>query len=49
MKAIAKQDPAVYAAIQGELARQEDGLEMIASENFVSPAVLQAMGSVFTN
>ncbi len=49
MKAIEKQDPAVYAAMMGELARQEDGLEMIASENFVSPAVLQAMGSIFTN
>ena len=42
-------DPAIYALIQRESARQEDGLEMIASENFVSRAVLEAMGSVLTN
>jgi len=42
-------DPEVYAAIKGELARQREGLEMIASENFVSPAVLEAMGTVLTN
>ena len=49
MKAIEKQDPTIFAAMRGELARQETGLEMIASENFVSPAVMQAMGSVLTN
>ena len=42
-------DPAVFASIQRELAREEDGLELIASENYVSPAVLEAQGSVLTN
>jgi glycine hydroxymethyltransferase len=42
-------DPVVAALIQRETARQEDGLEMIASENFCSRAVLEAMGSVLTN
>ena len=42
-------DPEVHATLVRELGRQEDGLEMIASENFVSPAVLEAMGSVLTN
>ncbi len=42
-------DPAVWALIQRETARQEEGLELIASENFVSRAVLEAMGSVLTN
>ena len=42
-------DAVVAALIQRETARQEDGLEMIASENFVSRAVLEAMGSVLTN
>jgi glycine hydroxymethyltransferase len=42
-------DPAVAQAIQAEVRRQHEGLEMIASENFVSEAVLEAMGSVFTN
>jgi len=44
-----KQDKAVYDIIQDELVRQTDHLEMIASENFTSPAVMEAMGSVFTN
>jgi len=43
------QDKAVYDIIQDELIRQTDHLEMIASENFTSPAVMEAMGSVFTN
>lgn len=43
------QDPKIYKLIQQELARQRGGLEMIASENFVSPAILEAMGSVLTN
>lgn len=43
------QDPKVYKAIQGELKRQQEGMELIASENYVSPAVLEALGSVFTN
>ncbi|RMG52728.1 MAG: serine hydroxymethyltransferase [Acidobacteria bacterium] len=42
-------DPDVYQAIQNEIRRQSGGLEMIASENFASEAVLEAMGSVFTN
>ncbi len=42
-------DPQIAAAIDDEARRQHDGLELIASENFVSEAVLEAMGSVFTN
>ncbi|MGO3362469.1 MAG: serine hydroxymethyltransferase [Corynebacterium sp.] len=42
-------DPEVASAIAGELSRQRDTLEMIASENFVPRAVLQAQGSVLTN
>src|SRR5215813_11045172 len=42
-------DPQIFQAIQGELDRQEFKLEMIASENFVSKAVLEAVGSVLTN
>jgi glycine hydroxymethyltransferase len=42
-------DPLIANAIDNEVARQADGLELIASENFVSEAVLEAMGSVFTN
>lgn len=43
------QDEAVYKAIRGETARQKNTIELIASENFVSPAVLEAVGSVLTN
>ncbi len=46
---IAKNDPAVWSAIANEIERQADGLEMIASENYTSPAVMQAAGSVLTN
>src|SRR5437870_1411904 len=42
-------DPQVAEAIDNEARRQHEGLELIASENFVSEAVLEAMGSVFTN
>jgi hypothetical protein len=42
-------DPDVALAIDNETRRQHEGLELIASENFVSEAVLEAMGSVFTN
>jgi len=46
---LAQADPEVAAAIDHEILRQHEGLEMIASENFVSEAVLEAAGSVFTN
>jgi glycine hydroxymethyltransferase len=42
-------DPEVAAAVDAEILRQHEGLEMIASENFVSEAILEAAGSVFTN
>ncbi len=42
-------DPAIWNLIRAETLRQEEGLELIASENFVSPAVLEAAGSVLTN
>jgi glycine hydroxymethyltransferase len=42
-------DPEVAAAIEGERRRQKDGIELIASENYVSEAVLRAVGSVLTN
>ena len=46
---LAQADPEVAAALDHETLRQHEGLEMIASENFVSEAVLEAAGSVFTN
>ena len=46
---LSQEDPEIAQAIKHELARQRDKLEMIASENFTSPAVLEASGSVFTN
>ncbi len=46
---LAQADPETAAAIDQEIRRQHEGLEMIASENFVSRAVLEAAGSVFTN
>jgi len=46
---LAEVDPEVFGAIQKELDRQNSRLELIASENFVSEAVLEAAGSVFTN
>ncbi|MEI8367740.1 MAG: serine hydroxymethyltransferase [Planctomycetia bacterium] len=49
MNFIEQEDPEVWAAIQAEQTRQHEGLEMIASENFTSPAVMQAVGSVLTN
>jgi glycine hydroxymethyltransferase len=48
-RSLAETDPDVAAAIDNEVRRQHEGLELIASENFVSEAVLEAMGSVFTN
>src|SRR6202167_5430378 len=46
---LAEADPEIAAAVDHEILRQHEGLEMIASENFVSQAVLEAAGSVFTN
>jgi len=46
---LAQSDPDVAAALEQETLRQHEGLEMIASENFVSEAVLEAAGSIFTN
>src|SRR5436853_4905767 len=46
---LAETDPLIANAIDNEVARQANGLELIASENFVSEAVLEAAGSVFTN
>jgi glycine hydroxymethyltransferase len=46
---IEKFDPEIFEAIESELVRQNEHLEMIASENFTLPAVMEAMGSVFTN
>ncbi|PFG40544.1 glycine hydroxymethyltransferase [Georgenia soli] len=48
-QSLAELDPEIAAVLDGELARQRDTLEMIASENFVPRAVLQAQGSVLTN
>ena len=48
-RALSEADPEVFAAIENEQRRQHEGLELIASENFVSEAVLEAAGSVFTN
>ncbi len=49
MTPIERQDPKLWAAIAGEIDRQRSGLEMIASENYTSVAVMQATGSVLTN
>ncbi|WP_062108462.1 serine hydroxymethyltransferase [Bacillus niameyensis] len=49
MSNLANQDPQVYEAIQKELKRQRTKIELIASENFVSSAVMEAQGSVLTN
>lgn len=46
---IESEDPEVWSAVAAEQVRQQQGLEMIASENFTSPAVMQAVGSVLTN
>src|SRR6201988_5361986 len=49
MDVLQQADPEVWQAIQGERRRQQQGLEMIASENYTSPAVLAAQGCVLTN
>jgi glycine hydroxymethyltransferase len=46
---LSQADPEIAAAVENEVRRQHEGLEMIASENFVSEAVLEAAGTVFTN
>src|SRR5258707_13967588 len=48
-KTLAEQDPEVHAAVAAELRRQADNIELIASENYASEAVLEAQGSVLTN
>ena len=48
-RTLAEADPVIADAIRQELHRQNDGLELIASENFVSRAILEAAGSIFTN
>src|ERR1051325_5637956 len=49
MSLLEEQDPHIYNSIRHELTRQNDKLELIASENFTSIAVMEAMGSVMTN
>lgn len=49
MSFIQSQDPEIFEAMQAEAVRQQDGLEMIASENYTSPAIMEAAGSVLTN
>src|SRR5271163_163612 len=49
MSVLQRQDPDIFHAIAGERRRQRTGLEMIASENYTSPAVMAAQGSVLTN
>jgi len=46
---LAQADPAIFDAVQRELQRQQENIELIASENFVSPAILEAAGTVLTN
>lgn len=49
LKLISRTDPEVSAAMKRELDRQRENIELIASENFVSPAVMAAVGSHLTN
>ena len=48
-RTLAETDPDIARAIQNETTRQAEGLELIASENFVSNAILEAAGSILTN
>jgi len=48
-RGLAEADPKVFAGVRHELAREQNQIELIASENIVSKAVLEAQGSVFTN
>ena len=49
LKHLMETDPEIYNAVRGEMLRQEEGIELIASENFVSRAVLETGGTVLTN
>jgi glycine hydroxymethyltransferase len=49
MNFLQTQDPEIWQTISDEALRQQDGLEMIASENYTSPAVMEAVGSILTN
>jgi glycine hydroxymethyltransferase len=49
LELLSKNDPAVYAALLGEEARERSGIELIPSENYAFPEVLAVLGSVFTN
>lgn len=49
MNFVQENDPALWTAISNEMERQQDGLELIASENYTSAAIMQAVGSVLTN
>ncbi|MFT5302068.1 MAG: glycine hydroxymethyltransferase [Mariniblastus sp.] len=49
MNFLQSQDPEIWQTIHDESIRQQDGLEMIASENYTSPAVMEAVGSILTN
>ncbi len=49
MSSLQQQDPEIWTLLQAETRRQKEGIELIASENFTSPAVLEALGSIFTN
>ena len=49
MSALQTADPVLWSAIQNERMRQHDGLELIASENYTSAAILEAAGTVLTN
>jgi glycine hydroxymethyltransferase len=49
MEFLQRQDPEVFSSVRGEINRENSTLELIASENFVSPAVLEALGNVMTN
>ena len=48
-KTIAEFDPVLWDAMQNEVRRQEEHIELIASENYVTPAVMEAQGSQLTN
>ena len=49
MTALEQADPQIWSALENERERQQDGLELIASENYTSPAILEAAGTIFTN